>query len=130
MTSDGTPAGPIVRAIVRGSGSSRAQIVRRLPQSSGNRPVHAPRDESSVRGGGSLKTPPGRFAGADPFGGRSMNATRIRWVAFTAAGEAHAVPSRGRWVWTACRLPAVDERMTWPERTRCPRCLAALGFLA
>lgn len=59
-----------------------------------------------------------------------MNAPRIRWLAWTSAGEAHAVPARGHYTRTACGLWATDERMTWPELTRCPRCLAALGFLA
>ena len=62
------------------------------------------------------------------LGGLRMNATRFRWLA-SKDGEAHAVPARGRWVRTACGLPALDERMAWPERARCPRCLAALGFL-
>ena len=52
-----------------------------------------------------------------------------RWMA-GPDGVAHAVPAKGRVTRTACALPATDERLTWPERTRCPRCLIALGFLA
>jgi hypothetical protein len=55
--------------------------------------------------------------------------TRPRWVA-GRDGEAHAVPARGRVTRTTCGLPATDERLSWPERARCPRCLVALGFLA
>ncbi|MFN8629042.1 MAG: hypothetical protein U0838_01595 [Chloroflexota bacterium] len=53
----------------------------------------------------------------------------FRWLAW-ADGVAHAIPARGRVTRTACGLPATDERLSWPERSRCPRCLAALGFLA
>ncbi len=53
----------------------------------------------------------------------------IRWIA-GPDGIAHAVPARGRVTRTACGLPATDERLMHPERSRCPRCLAALGFLA
>lgn len=54
---------------------------------------------------------------------------RVRWAA-GADRVAHAVPARGRWVRTACGLPATDERLTWPEVTRCAKCSAALGMLA
>ena len=58
-----------------------------------------------------------------------MNATRFRWVA-SKDGVGHAVPARGHVARTACGLPATGERLSWPERARCPRCLAALGFAA
>ena len=53
----------------------------------------------------------------------------FRWLAWTRDGVAHAVPARGHVTRTACGLPATDERLAWPERSRCPRCLVALGFL-
>ena len=43
--------------------------------------------------------------------------------------EAHAIPARGRVTTTACDRPATDDRLAWPERSRCPRCLATLGLL-
>ena len=57
-----------------------------------------------------------------------LTRSRHRWLAWRD-GIAHAVPARGRLTRTACGLPASDERLTWPERSRCAGCLAALGFL-
>jgi hypothetical protein len=34
----------------------------------------------------------------------------------------------GRVTRTACGIPATDERLSWPTRDRCPRCMAALGL--
>lgn len=54
---------------------------------------------------------------------------RFRWVAGSDR-VAHAVPCRSRPATrTACGLEPVDERHTWPERTRCRDCLDSLGFL-
>ena len=55
----------------------------------------------------------------------------FRWLAWGAEGVAHAVPARGRIVRTACGLAAsgLAERMSRPERSRCPACQLRLGFL-
>ena len=59
-----------------------------------------------------------------------MTPPRVRWLA-GRDGEAHAVPHFAqRGARTACGLPATDERLTWPEVTRCAKCSAALGMLA
>lgn len=42
---------------------------------------------------------------------------------------AHAVSKTSR-PRTACGVPATEVRLAWPERSRCPRCLRALGFEA
>jgi hypothetical protein len=61
--------------------------------------------------------------------GRLVSAMgRIRWLAWTREGLAHAVAARGRVTRTACGIPATDERLSWPTRDRCPRCMAALGL--
>ncbi len=54
---------------------------------------------------------------------------RVRWVASTREGVAHAVPPRGRVTRGACGQPVLPDSMSWPERSRCPRCLAAIGLL-
>lgn len=54
--------------------------------------------------------------------------SRHRWLA-GPSGVACAVPARGRVTRTACGRPATDERLAWPELSRCPRCLAALGLV-
>lgn len=46
--------------------------------------------------------------------------TRIRWIA-GRDGVAHARrPGSAR---SLCGLPAIDERLAWPERTACPLCV-------
>jgi hypothetical protein len=51
----------------------------------------------------------------------------VRWMA-PADGAAHA-HGRAPVTLTLCGLPAVPERLAHPPRYRCPRCLAAVGFL-
>ncbi len=38
-------------------------------------------------------------------------------------GEAHAIVGRR----ALCGAPAVAPRWAWPETSRCPRCIAAIG---
>lgn len=59
-----------------------------------------------------------------------MTRKPLPWARFTwLAGKdrvGHATsPGLPR---TACGLRRLDERFAWPERTRCPECLEALGL--
>lgn len=62
-----------------------------------------------------------------PAGGRAVTG-RVRWLAW-ADGTAHAVPPRVLPARAACGLRTPDERLCRPERSRCARCLSALGML-
>ena len=70
---------------------------------------------------------PDRRADAAPAGRRVTDRRAAAWLAGSDS-VAHAVPDRGRAPRTACGQPATGELLAWPERERCPQCLAALGL--
>lgn len=57
------------------------------------------------------------------------SAARVRWTAFEPSGLAHAYAGSGLSASRSVCQQATrqDQRFAWPEKSRCPKCLARLG---